>query len=125
MGSSAYCFVMYSAFDYPIYQSMVTETRTYEQPNDNTRVPEFFHSREKGATHIQNGQMMSDMSKVPAELSHTRELFIDLTKWEVAVRCDVPQILSSLKAQFGDRARFVPWIGRTRLSCEVISNSKC
>lgn len=103
---------------------MVSEISTYEQSNDNTKAPERPHSLKNEATRTQQGQTISSMRRVPAEISHTRELFIDLTKWEVAIRCDVPQILSSLKAQFGDRARFIPWIGRTRLSCEVISNSK-
>jgi len=62
------------------------------------------------------------MKRSERQYSDAKILFIDLTQWELAVHCRVPRVLSSLKAQFGDRATWTPGVGRMRLDCHVISD---
>ncbi|MBN1505282.1 MAG: hypothetical protein JW955_00465 [Sedimentisphaerales bacterium] len=66
----------------------------------------------------------SDMKRSQREYPDARTLFIDLTQWELAVHCRVPHVLSSVKAQFGDRAAWTSWVDRVRLDCDVMSDPR-
>jgi hypothetical protein len=68
--------------------------------------------------------MTIDMNRTPLQPPDAPALFIDLTRWELAIHCRVSRVLSSLEAQFGARATETSHAGRVRLDCDVIADRR-